>query len=40
MYHHRFEIECIASIAFNLFRKRKKKVTLINKANVLQSSRM
>ncbi|MGE9550980.1 3-isopropylmalate dehydrogenase [Erwinia amylovora] len=36
--YHRFEIERIARIAFESARKRRKKVTSIDKANVLQSS--
>ncbi len=36
--YHRFEIERIARIAFESARKRRRKVTSIDKANVLQSS--
>lgn len=36
--YHRFEIERIARIAFESARKRRHKVTSIDKANVLQSS--
>ena len=36
--YHRFEIERIAHIAFESARKRRRKVTSIDKANVLQSS--
>lgn len=36
--YHRFEIERIARIAFESARKRRKKVTSVDKANVLQSS--
>lgn len=38
--YYKFEIERIADIAFNLAMKRKKKVTSIDKANVLESSLM
>lgn len=35
-----YEIERIAKVAFELAQKRKKKVTLVDKANVLESSRL
>lgn len=36
----RYEIERIASMAFDYARKRRKKVTLVDKANVLETSRL
>ncbi len=38
--YHEFEIERIAKLAFEYARQRKKKVTLVDKANVLETSRL
>ncbi|MFN4975163.1 MAG: 3-isopropylmalate dehydrogenase [Bacteroidota bacterium] len=38
--YHRFEIERVAQLAFQYARQRRKKLTLVDKANVLESSRL